>query len=282
MADFDQFWNYSKPEETFTKFQQILNDYQQNPALYAELLTQLARCQSLQSKFSEAHIILDQVINMLNDSMPVVQIRYRLERGRSFNSAGQKDDAIPYFLEAWKLAQEAGEDFYAVDALHMLAIASDADEQLSWHSKAIAYAEQSQSERARGWLGSLYNNLGWTLFDLGKYAKALTVFEKALAFRTEQKQAENVRIAWWCIAKTQRFLGKPKEALELLHNLESEYKTLKEPSGYVYEEIAECLLSLNDPKAKTYFAKAYSLLAQDRYLHSQEPDRLERLAELSS
>ncbi|MCA9838502.1 MAG: tetratricopeptide repeat protein [Trueperaceae bacterium] len=281
MADFDQYWNYDYPSETYLKFESLLAHYEVEPAHYAELLSQLARCQSLQAKFEEAHALLDQMAERLDATMPIAQIRYRLERGRSYNSAGQKDKAIPLFKEAANLAKVAGEDFYEVDALHMLALASDADEQMLWHNQAISLAEQSQNSRARNWLGSLYNNLGWTLFDQGNYELALATFEKALAFRVEQGQAENIRIAYWCMAKTQRFLARTDKALELLYQLESEYVAGDENSGYVYEEIAECLLSLKHKESASYFAKAYQSLSQDSYLKEHEPERLERLNELS-
>ena len=46
---------------------------------------------------------------------------------------------------------------------------------LEWHEKAIAFAENSPDPKAQGWMGSLLNNLGWTYYDKGEYAKALQV-----------------------------------------------------------------------------------------------------------
>jgi hypothetical protein len=55
-----------------------------------------------------------------------------------------------------------------------------------------------------------------------------------------------------------------------------------DPSGYVFEEIAECLLLLGrEDEAKVYFGKAYDELSQDQWLVANQADRLERLKDLS-
>jgi tetratricopeptide (TPR) repeat protein len=65
----------------------------------------------------------------------------------------------------------------------MLAIAARSfEEKIAWNSTALQYAEASTDERARGWCGSLYNNLGWTYHDQGDYERALECFQKALQF----------------------------------------------------------------------------------------------------
>ena len=66
------------------------------------------------------------------------------------------------FVEAFNLAHEHGEDFLAVDAAHMMGIVEDAGDQLGWNLTALEMARGSADERAAGWQGYLYNNLGWT------------------------------------------------------------------------------------------------------------------------
>jgi hypothetical protein len=54
-----------------------------------------------------------------------------------------------------------------------------------------------------------------------------------------------------------------------------------DPSGYVFEELAECLLIQDRGiEAKAYFRKAYDILSKDSWLQAQEADRLERLKQL--
>jgi tetratricopeptide (TPR) repeat protein len=214
--------------------------------------------------------------------MPVGEIRYLLERGRTYNSAGAKEQSIPLFKEAYTKAIEHNEDFYAIDAAHMLGIAAKPQDRLYWNLKAVNLAGKTADTRAGKWLGSLYNNIGWTYHDLKDYAGALTFFEKLLAWRMDQKDERGTFIAKWTVARTYRSLDRIDEALGLQRELldEIERKEL-DPSGYVFEELAECLL-LQDRgiEAKAYFRNAYEILSNDIWLKANEGDRLERLKDL--
>jgi hypothetical protein len=54
------------------------------------------------------------------------------------------------------------------------------------------------------------------------------------------------------------------------------------PDGYVLEEIAECLLATDKrDEARPFFERAYELLSKDKWLVANEPQRLQRLNELS-
>ena len=62
---------------------------------------------------------------------------------------------------------------------------------------------------------------------------------------------------------------------------EPEYESEEEQDGYVFEEIAECLLILGRAaESQPYFAQAYALLSQDIWLVAQEKERLEHLKQL--
>ena len=138
-----------------------------------------------------------------------------------------------------------------------------------------------QKEKARGWLGSLYNNTGWSYHNLGNYAAALELFEKAEAWQRSIGHVERIRIAQWCVARTLRSLGLIEEALSKQMSLKHELEEAGETDGFVYEEIGECLLSLNGPEeARPYFSKAYKVLMDDAWLAEGEPERLERLKSL--
>jgi tetratricopeptide (TPR) repeat protein len=273
--DFDQLWDYDQPAATEEQFRQRLasandDDYR------LQLLTQIARAQGLQRKFEQAHQMLNSVEAQLRGDLPVARIRYLLERGRVYNSSGAKEQARPLFLQALEHAQANGQDFYAVDAAHMMAIVEPPDEQMAWNLKALELAEASSEPRARKWLGSLYNNIGWTYHDLGQYEQALSLFEKALAWREAQGQEKETRIARWCIARVMRSLNRIPEALAILRELEPV------ATGYTYEELGECLLLQGKKdEAQPYFARAYQVLSQDEWLVANEAPRLERLRELA-
>lgn len=280
--DFDSLWDYSDPHQTETKFREILLQVSEDNLAYLELLTQIARAQGLQQKFDRAHQTLDQVERRLGKYISRAKVRYFLERGRALNSAGHPDEARPLFEQALDMAKELSEDFYAVDALHMLAIVAPPASSLDLNLRAIQMAESSSQAKARGWLGSLYNNTGWSYHDLGEYESALEMFEKAEAARREQGGVTEIRIAQWCVARALRSLKCVEEALARQMALKEEYEAAGESNdGLVFEEIGECLLALyRAEESRPYFARAYEVLSQDSWLAEKEPERLARLKEL--
>lgn len=285
MRDFDKLWDFRKPAETEKKFRDALasTTESKDSDYYLELLTQLARTQGLQAKFEEAHKILDEVEPKLKPEMITARIRYNLERGRTFNSSGVKDKAIHHFLDAYHLGMENDEDFYTIDAAHMLGIAEKPDEALNWNEIAIELIEKSSDERAKGWLGSLLNNTGWTYFDKEDFATALEYFQKNVAYHTERKNKIPLRIAKWCVARTFRAQSKIDEALKIQNELREEVEAANEDNdGYIYEELGELYLVKGDKEnQKKYFKKAYELLSKLTGIETLEKSRLDRIKELS-
>lgn len=283
--DFDGWWDYDHPAQTEKKFRELLPKAKESGDMgyYAELLTQLARTLGLQQRFDDAHVTLDLVKAILPKAGEPAAVRYLLERGRAFNSDKHKDLAVPLFKEAAQRAERSNLDFYLIDALHMLAIVAPTDSQSVWNERAIAAAERSSDPRARNWLGSLYNNMGWTLFDQKAFDSALAIFKKAQAFREQQGKPENIIIAKYAVGKTFRYLGRIDEALAIQLQLELDWNKLGQPDGYVYEELAECYQLKNQTdEARRYFALAYEYLSKDPWLSRDEPKRLARLKDLGS
>jgi tetratricopeptide (TPR) repeat protein len=284
LPDFMKLWDYSKPAETEKEFRKLLPQAEKSKdtAYLIELSTQIARTQGLQMKFDEAHKTLDKIMKMIGPEHIRPRIRYMLERGRVYNSSKVYDKAAELFEAAYQQAVKYGEDNLAIDAAHMMGIVEKGDESLRWNEIAMKHAEETKDEKAKGWLGSLYNNTGWTYHDMGEFEKALDLFEKNVVYHTERKSKKQLSIAKWCVARTLRSLGKTEEALK------QQFALIKfneeqgiEGDGYIHEEIGECLLELGKPdEAKPYFAKAYEILSQDIWLAENEKERLERLKQL--
>jgi tetratricopeptide (TPR) repeat protein len=280
--DIDALWDFTRPEESEMRFRAEL----ERPALSmghrAILLTQLARALGLRRRFDEAHTVLAEAEALVGPGPSVANVRLRLERGRVLNSAGSPDAARAHFEAALVMATGL-DDGLAVDAAHMLAIVAEGQEQLDWNLRALEIASTSSDPKARKWLASLYNNIGWTYHDRGEPETALGYFEAAVPLRSNAGQAEPERVARWCVARCLRTLGQTERALEQQRGLEAEYAAIGEPSGYVFEEIAECLLDLGSAgEAAPYFGKAHEILSQDIWLSANEAKRLQRLADLSA
>ena len=284
LPDFDILWDYDHPGATEKKFRELLPAALDSRDLsyLTQLLTQIARAEGLQRKFQDAHNTLDRVEKALlkAEADDETRVRYLLERGRVFNSSGKRDEARPLFLQALDLAAKSKEDFYAVDAAHMIAIVEPTEKQLQWNLKALDLAENSADEKARKWKGSLYNNIGWTYFEQRHFEESLLMFEKALEFQQQQGDPNKIMIGRWCVAKTLRMMDHTEEALEMQRDLYEQYQAAGKRSGYVFEEIAECLTVMGEEQeAQGWFAAAYEELSKDPRL-ATEQDRLNRLKEL--
>ena len=279
--DFEHLWDYTQPAESETRFRAVLANAEPGSENQLQLLTQLARTHSLRRNFDESHKLLDQVEARLAASTQKVRVRYALERGRTFNSAGDKAKAKPLFVAAWEEASAAALDFYAIDAAHMIAIVTPPAEQHEWNLKALALTEKTPDLRAKKWLVSLYNNIGWTFHDERKYTEALAMFEKALVAAEARGNLTQIRIARWAIARCLRSLGRFDEALSRQVALRDAPNLGGANDGYVFEEIGENLLALKrDTEAAPSFARAYTLLKDDKHLQANEAARLERLRKL--
>jgi len=234
-------------------------------------------------KFEEAHKILDEAEKLITDKIPLAKVRYLLERGRTYNSSKVYDKAKELFMEAYQLSDLNKFDRYTIDAAHMMGIVEKGEESLRWNEIAMNHAEATTEKNAKAWLGSLYNNTGWTYYEMGEYEKALQLFEKYVIWNTQRNTKQGLIFAKWCVGKTLRSMGKIQEAFDRQKALYKEIKLkgLKE-DGYNYEEIGECLLLLNrKDESKKYFTKAFELLSKDIWFKENEKERLERLKTLS-
>lgn len=287
LPNFDELWNYDNPSKTEKKFQELLNIHRTsgNEEYIAELLTQIARSQGLQFKFELAHKTLDEADELLKPEMIRAEIRSLLERGRLFNSNKQPEKSIAYFKEAMQKGIDAEEDFFAIDAVHMLGIASPQDEQLDWNLKALDMAEAAHHERARGWRGSLYNNIGYTYMMQEEYDKSIDTFEKLLAYCQEKEDFDFANIARWFIAKVHRLQGNIDQALKGQLELLETHEEKEDSPGFVFEELGECYLALGqEAERKKYFSLAHATFTSDpqfAWVGKQEPERLERIKKLS-
>src|SRR5438045_2909088 len=100
-SDIDSFWEYTDPAVSEERFRAALISAYGDQRL--ELLTQIARTYGLRQRFSEAQDLLNLVEEQLAHAGPRPRVRYLLERGRAFNSSGDKEQARRLFVEAWEL-----------------------------------------------------------------------------------------------------------------------------------------------------------------------------------
>jgi tetratricopeptide (TPR) repeat protein len=156
----------------------------------AEVLTQLARVQSLQDDYDGCEQLLQEA-EALTDT-GVAGVRIDLERGRKLRSSGDGAAAAPLFERAYANARELGDAYLAGDAAHMAAI-STPDRMLEWTERGLDLAESETG--AAYWTGPLLNNLGWHYFEAGEHEAALETFERALEVR--RRDPDNAIAIQW-------------------------------------------------------------------------------------
>ena len=280
--DVTPLWNFADPAASEAAFRAALETPRDRDDVLI-LQTQIARTFSLRSRFEEAHALLDVVEPQLATGGPEPRVRYLLERGRAFRSAGQVERSRPLFEGAVTAAASAHLDGLHIDALHMVALALPTSaEQLRANERALEVALVSPDPAARRWEASLANNIGMSLHELGRNEEALASFERAFAARQRLGQARETRTARWMIDWTLRLLKRHDEALADLRRLEAELAAVGEADGFVFEEIAENLASLGrHDEAGPYFAKAHRQLAADTSAERVDDKRLGRLQRLS-
>ena len=283
--DWGELWTFDDPAGAEQRFRERAFEERRagRSNCQEQALTQVARAQGLQRKFAEGHRTLDELGE--TDRLHGRSRAYALlERGRLFNSAGERDAARPLFERAFAFSSTESMDDLAVDAAHMVAIAlmEEPALALSWNEKALDLCQRSSDPRARRWKGSLLNNIGWTEFDLQRYEDALTTFVKLEELRRVEGKTQQVLIARYSQGKTLRKMGKTSAALQLQEELLSSYeKAGLEASGYVYEELGECKLELGTGGHQADFQRAHEELSKDPWLVDNEAERLERLERLS-
>ena len=282
-AALDAQWDFGRPAVSEQRFRAELAMWPADSTEAQEARTQVARALGLQRRFDEAHALLDTVEAKLATLPTHVRVRYLLERGRTINSSGARQRSAPLFAEAFELAERDRDEYYAVDAAHMLGIVTPAAEQLGWNSKALALAEGAADPRARGWQASLCNNIGWTYFEAGDAKTALDYWERALAARVAMGNAASTRMAKWAVARGYRAVGRLDAAEATQKDLLAEFDRIGETDGYVYEELAEIALARGDTSgARPWAAKAHAALKDDPNLAANEAPRLARLAAIAA
>ena len=233
MTDIASLWDFDDPSGSETRFRTAADAAEGTERLV--LLTQVARCLGLQERYAEAHTVLDDLDTNASDE---VAVRLALERGRLLNSSGDPAAALPLFRSAVAIADAAGLEALAIDALHMEAIAAPVEQRLPLNEQALTRARASRDAAARDWDASLLNNIGMCHVDNGDLGAAMAAFTEALAALERIGSPGRLRVGRWMVAWVLRLQGREAEALAAQRALKAELDGLGESDPYVDEELA--------------------------------------------
>jgi tetratricopeptide (TPR) repeat protein len=204
-------WDFENLDASEQRFLELL-ERETSDEGRSEVLTQLARVYGLRERFSECDRLLIQA-EAIAGSSGSANARIHLERGRLLLSRGDAAGALPLFVSAFEIANNAGEQFLAADAAHMAALAApDRKGKLDWTERGTRIAEASTDPQVSYWLGPLLNNLGWEYQDAGEYQAALECFERALEARKRYPETPAlIQHAKDAVAEALRALGREDE-----------------------------------------------------------------------
>jgi tetratricopeptide (TPR) repeat protein len=282
LPEFDKLWDYANPAATEQKFREVLRltEHSGDISYRGQLLTQIARTEGLQRKFNQSHATLDRVEGILTPDLTLAKSRYLLERGRVFNSSGKPETAMPLFVDAFEVASINGHARYAVDAIHMIAIAErDPAKQVEWNLKGIALVEGDPTQA--GWLHALYNNIGESYAALSDYQNAYSYFHKL----SQLQKATRGEADMYTVkdeARMLRLLGRPEQSLELMEPIARKHAMSGARDGWVEEELAEALEALRrHEEALPHFKSAHELLQDDDWVIHNDPTKLIRLKKMA-
>lgn len=243
--DLAPLWDFSRPGESERRLQAALATAQGDDALV--LRTQIARSHGLRRDFDTARQILQAMEPLPPTAGPEVQVRHALELGRSWVSATHEPDqrtpeakarANEAYDRALAVARAARLDGLAIDAIHMRAFIDTAPtDQLRWGQEALQIVLASDQPEAKRWEGSVRNNIGVALNQLGRHGEALAQLQQTLALRERSGNAGAIHVARWMVAHTLRLLGRSDEALAQQLELARAGDAAGQPDPYVFEEL---------------------------------------------
>jgi len=268
--DLNPLWNFDDPGQSEQRFRAALATATGDDAII--LQTQIARSYGLRGDFAKAREILKGLEPQLPAAGAEARTRHSLELGRTYASAAHppetqtsaaKEQAREAYQRAYEVAKRGELDGLAVDALHMLAfVDTEPADQLKWGQQALAIAQASSQPAAKKWEASLRNNIGYALYQLGRYEEALDQFKQAVVLREKGEDVQATRIAHWMVGWTLRALNRTDEALEIQLRLEREREAAGAPSPYVFEELELLYRTKGDRERADHYAGLKKATAQ--------------------
>jgi tetratricopeptide (TPR) repeat protein len=254
------------------------NQYEASRAIYMQAMEQASKNKE-NSELTEAYAMIARTYLSLdkkeegrpwtqkaekiaNSKEPLGWSRYLGVRGRFEWQDKQLDKATATFKEMYDYCVKQKLYERAIDAAHMVAITGKPEEQIEWGKKGIKEAETGNITK---WLGPLWNNLGATYEDMGKYKEALEAYQKAREYHYRYGNEKNKLVADWAVGHAYRLNGDNAQAEKWFLPVLAWCRKIGETEfeGLSNRELGEIELSKSNPdSALSYFSRAEEKLKQ--------------------
>ncbi len=217
-----------------------------------EALAQTARGYLIRDLKDEGRGWLEKAGERASEAHPNGWSRYLGVRGRFEWKDGDLAAATRTFETMYDYCMKHTLHSRAIDAAHMVAITGTPGQQVEWGRKGIQAAEAAGDE---GWLGPLWNNLGWTYDREGKFGEALDALRRARHFHWKLGSELAKLIADWAVGHALRQVGNPTEALAWIRPVLAwaERRQIEQPTpeaaewvGHACRELGEIRIALGD------------------------------------
>jgi tetratricopeptide (TPR) repeat protein len=222
-----------------------------------EALAMIARTYLITEKKEMGREYLDRAGQYCRKEEPLGYSRYLGVRGRFEWKDNELEKASATFKEMYQYCSDNKLHDRAIDAAHMVAIVGGPSEQVEWGLKGIAEAEAGN---VTGWLGPLWNNLGWTYEHDDKYKESLDAYLKAREFHHKYSDEKGKLAADWAVGHAYRLLGNADSAAQwITPDLLAKFETLgdEEFQGWVLKELGEiAILRLQPESALSFLTRA--------------------------
>jgi tetratricopeptide (TPR) repeat protein len=292
LARADDAFKDRRYEEAGEVYESIAKEAEEagDASAYVEACAMRARSYLIREEAEEGRPWLDRARERAVATDPLGWSRYLGVRGRFEWKDGDDETATRTFREMFDYCERKELWERAVDAAHMVALTGNPDEKFGWAAKGIAMAEKGGMT---GWLGPLWNNLGWDYVDAGRYEEALDALVKAREYHYAGDGELPKLIADYSVAHATRLTGALDQAedgmravLDWAERLEAQGDPdAAEWMGFSRWDLGEIALARGDRAAGRAAMEAALGELEKAGMPRWDPDdwkvKQERLAELS-
>ena len=213
LEEADQAFRNGQYEEAGSMYEAIAGDALEagGTTAYVEACAMRARSYLTRTEPESGRPWLERAEAHADTAKPLGWSRYLGARGRFEWKDEELEKATLTFREMFDYCRRNELWDRAVDAAHMVALTGSKEEKFDWATKGI---EMAQKGGMTGWLGPLWNNLGWDYLDAERYDEALEALEKAREYHYAGTAELPKLIADYAVAHVKRMQGRLGESRE--------------------------------------------------------------------